>query len=92
MQKRTDEPQRRLEKESQNPQPAEPCVAPKLHNVDSGAQNGVHATQPPQIPEGWQLVPREPTDKMLGAALRHIDGMACMPAAYKAMLEAAPKP
>lgn len=47
------------------------------------------APQPPQIPEGYKLVPIEPTDKMLGAALRHIDGMACMPAAYKAMLEAA---
>lgn len=28
------------------PQPAEPCVAPTLHNADSGAQNGIQATQP----------------------------------------------
>ena len=43
------------------------------------------------IPEGYKLVPIEPTDRMLGAALRHIDGMASMPSAYKAMLEAAPE-
>ena len=40
---------------------------------------------------GWQLVPVEPTEAMLGAALRHVIGMASMPAAYRAMLAAAPK-
>lgn len=45
------------------------------------------------IPEGWQLVPKEPTDGMLDAASQ-VD---CSPdwmlrAEYKAMLAAAPKP
>ena len=48
--------------------------------------------QPQQIHEGYKLVPIEPTDAMLGAGLRYIDGMAAMPSAYKAMLEAAPQP
>lgn len=45
----------------------------------------------PKVNGGYMLLPIEPTDKMLGAALRHIDGMASMPSAYKAMLEAAPE-
>lgn len=46
----------------------------------------------PDIPDGWKLVPKEPTDMMIGAALRHIDGMAAFPAAYRAMLAATPSP
>lgn len=44
-----------------------------------------------QAPEGWQLVPKEPTPEMLGAGLRHVNGMASMPASYRAMLAAAPE-
>lgn len=45
----------------------------------------------PAIPPGYKLVPVEPTEAMLGAGLRHIDGMASMPSAYRAMLNAAPE-
>lgn len=48
------------------------------------------ATQ--MVTQGWQLVPVEPTEGMLGAGLRHIDGLAAMPSAYRAMLAAAPQP
>jgi len=53
-----------------------------------------HAAQRDVQPEpsGWRLVPVEPTDAMLGAGLKHIDGMASMPGAYRAMLDAAPHP
>ena len=44
------------------------------------------------VPDGWKLVPNEPTDMMIGAGLRHVDGMASMPSAYRAMLAAAPQP
>ena len=44
------------------------------------------------MPEKWKLVPIEPTPEMLGAGLRHVEGMASMPSAYRAMLNAAPKP
>lgn len=47
--------------------------------------------EPAGVPEGWRLVPVEPTPEMLGAGLRHVDGWASMPAAYRAMLAAAPQ-
>lgn len=40
------------------------------------------------VPEGYAVVPIEPTDAMLGAGLRHVDGMACMPAAWRDMVAA----
>ena len=43
------------------------------------------------IPEGWQLVPVEPTLEMISAATRDSVGFGTR-AAYKAMLAAAPKP
>ena len=67
-------------------------TAPPDDAYDEGTLQALYTTpQPQQIPEGYKLVPIEPTDRMLGAALRHIDGMASMPSAYKAMLEAAPE-
>jgi hypothetical protein len=44
------------------------------------------------VPDGWKLVPVKPTDAMLGAGLQHVDGMASMPLAYRAMIDAAPQP
>lgn len=43
------------------------------------------------VPDGYKLVPVKPTPEMLGAGLRHVDGMASMPSAWAAMLDAAPE-
>ena len=54
-------------------------------------------TSAPTIPEGWQLVPKEPTQKMLETAYLRIEseGVHTTPwmrgTIYKAMLSAAPK-
>ena len=47
--------------------------------------------QYPEIPNGWQLVPIEPTIEMIQAATHNSVGFGTK-AAYKAMLAAAPKP
>lgn len=59
----------------------------KLYEV-----RALYTAPQPVIPPGYKLVPVEPTEAMLGAGLRHIDGMASMPSAYRAMLNAAPTP
>lgn len=56
-----------------------------------------HLTQPASgAPDGWVLVPREPTPEMLHAAelaeLPHDDWMAYWSGGYSAMLSAAPPP
>lgn len=46
-----------------------------------------------EVPEGWQLVPKEPTGEMVGAGLRHHEMArvySALPDAYRAMLTAAP--
>ena len=50
-----------------------------------------HNEQHMVVPDGWKLVPIEPTQDMVDA---HIDGMhlAGFSRAYRAMLSAAPKP
>lgn len=61
------------------------------------------STRPQQIQEGWQLVPKEPTEAMKNASLKACDGkaypadmrigpMAMNADVYKAMLAAAPDP
>lgn len=61
------------------------------------------STRPQQIPDGWQLVPKEPTEAMKNASLKACDGkaypadmrigpMAMNADVYKAMLAAAPQP
>ncbi len=51
------------------------------------------APMPPSVPEGWQIVPAEPTDQMILAARVHHEGDAYLPCSlYAAMLKAAPKP
>lgn len=50
-----------------------------------------HLAQPRAVPDGWVLVPREPTVEMMNAAWAagiHPD----FPAGYAAMLAAAPSP
>ncbi len=50
-------------------------------------------TSAPRIPEGWQLVPKEPTEEMVLAARDSHEGDAYLPSSlYVAMLAAAPKP
>ena len=45
------------------------------------------------VPEGWQVVPVEPTREMIEAARQHHEGEAYLPfSLYKAMLAVAPKP
>lgn len=45
------------------------------------------------VPEGWQVVPVEPTREMIDAARQHHEGEAYLPfSLYRAMLAAAPKP
>lgn len=52
----------------------------------------------PSVPDGWQLVPVEPTQRMLEAAFLRIEseGISTTPwlraSIYRAMLAAAPKP
>lgn len=61
-----------------------------------GYNDAIAATQAQGVPDGWQLVPKEPTDAMIRAAL-HLD-LSYMPghdgpdraAVYKAMLTSAP--
>ena len=46
---------------------------------------------PPKVPEGWQLVPVEPTSEMIKAGVwanHNLDGVG---RTYEVMLEAAPK-
>jgi len=45
----------------------------------------------PSAPDGWRLVPVEPTDEMLTAGDVYMDGISQLLAAWAAMLEAAPK-
>lgn len=52
--------------------------------------NALAAPHAGAVPDGWKLVPVEPTAEMLGAGLRHVQGMASMPSAWHAMLSAAP--
>jgi hypothetical protein len=47
---------------------------------------------PTLVPEGWQLVPVEPTYHMLHEGNRHLEGFSNLRAAWEAMLAAAPKP
>lgn len=46
----------------------------------------------PVIPEGWALVPIEPTDEMIVAGDEFMDGCAQLSDAYSAMIAAAPHP
>jgi len=41
---------------------------------------------------GWKMVPIEPTDEMLAAGDKFMDGLSELGNAYSAMLAAAPKP
>lgn len=51
--------------------------------------NNLH---PEPIPEGWQLVPNEPTPKMCHAAFKDRNGEFSNASQWSAMLAAAPKP
>lgn len=45
------------------------------------------------VPEGWQMVPKEPTGEMIDEARDHHESHHYLPySLYKAMLSAAPKP
>ena len=59
----------------------------KAHTIAAA----LNAAPQPAVPEGWALVPVEPTAGMLGAGLRHVHGLATMPAAWRAMLAAKPE-
>jgi hypothetical protein len=67
-------------------------------NVLRDIADEMEATNYPEIPEGWKLVPVEPTDKMLnhfsGTNFRDLNPskMAEEIAAYSRMLAAAPSP
>lgn len=58
----------------------------------SGAQQGA-APQPAQVPEGWRLVPVEPTTEMLGEGAIALFAQSREPlsSAYRSMLAAAPR-
>ena len=59
-------------------------------NTKGGAENHSPAAGKKE-PEGWQLVPVEPTIEMVQAATHKSVGFGTR-AAYQAMLAAAPKP
>jgi len=44
-----------------------------------------------EIPEGWKLVPVEPTEEMIAAGDQFMDGLSRLGDAYYAMLAAAPE-
>lgn len=44
-----------------------------------------------EIPEGWKLVPIEPTEEMIAAGDQFMDGLSRLGDAYDAMLAAAPE-
>lgn len=44
------------------------------------------------VPDGWQLVPVEPTEEMIAAADQFMDGLSRLSDAYEAMLAAVPTP
>ncbi|KOA70482.1 hypothetical protein [Pantoea sp. CFSAN033090] len=44
-----------------------------------------------EIPEGWKLVPVEPTEEMIAAGDQFMDGLSRLGDAYDAMLAAAPE-
>lgn len=46
----------------------------------------------PRVPQGWQLVPVEPTAAMIAAANRLPENFPPMKRVYAAMLAAAPQP
>ncbi|WJJ94043.1 hypothetical protein [Neopusillimonas aromaticivorans] len=69
-----------------------------LNEIERGIrQIEIRPPQPQQIPEGYKLVPIEPTDRMLRAAYHAIESEAIITTVwlrktvYKAMLEAAPE-
>lgn len=43
------------------------------------------------VPDGWQLVPVEPTEEMIAAGDQFMDGLSRLGSAYDAMLAAAPE-
>ena len=59
-------------------------------NTKGGAENHFPDAAK-MVPDGWQLVPVEPTLEMISAATRDSVGFGTR-AAYKAMLASAPKP
>lgn len=61
------------------------------HRVKGSAENHLPDTAKMVVPEGWQLVPVEPTIEMVQAATHKSVGFGTR-AAYQAMLAAAPKP
>lgn len=65
-----------------------------LADGDSVAEPLYIAPQPSQLPDGWQLVPIEPTWEMIAAGCQPGDVIdnADMACAYMAMLAAAPQP
>jgi hypothetical protein len=62
------------------------------HALPVGTKFYLHPAKPAQaVPEGWQLVPKEPTLNMIGNAHQKCDGTFAGDT-YKAMLSAAPAP
>lgn len=51
--------------------------------------SGCYKLNSPEIPDGWKLVPAEPTEEMLRAAYRESGVYSAK--AYRAMLAAAPE-
>ena len=76
---------------------AEPCRQNPHYAGPRQCNRGtVGCTQPhpaPAVPEGWQLVPKEPTEEMRNAFANGTIGFDRLTSnAYRAMLKAAPAP
>lgn len=78
-------------------------ITPKAHRVtklgrmflsdcydDPMRIKSVHAAD--NAPDGWKLVPVEPTEEMIAAGDQFMDGLSSLGDAYDAMLAAAPAP
>lgn len=84
----------------------EKCLADFHHHISKGDPRDVAAycafmwhhewsTRPAPaadlVPEGWKLVPVEPTEEMIAAGDQFMDGLSRLGDAYDAMLAAAPE-
>lgn len=63
------------------------CSSEELERIDAALAGQVPE---PAVPEGWQLVPVEPTNDMLDAS--YFNNHSANKCIYKAVLAAAPKP
>ncbi|EIS3740047.1 MULTISPECIES: hypothetical protein [Aeromonas] len=66
------------------------CEVPYVRADLAGKPQDQHEQPPTMVPEGWQIVPIEFTDKMFEAAENAVSATGGLPEIWEAMLSAAP--